>query len=115
MKKNVKLLGMVAMFSVALASCANDELKEVYQGEEISFTTRMTRAVETNTGNLKAFKVYAHAEGYGNTMFIDGLLAEKVGTTNTYSIVSETGGGDFLAFTGEQDSVLGLWAFSIKD
>ena len=37
MKKNVKLLGMVAMFSVTLASCTNDELKEVYQGEEISF------------------------------------------------------------------------------
>ncbi|WP_299088810.1 fimbrillin family protein [uncultured Bacteroides sp.] len=108
MKKNVKLLGMVAMFSVALASCTNDELKEVYQGEEISFTTRMTRAVETNTGNLKAFKVYAHAEGYGNTMFIDGLLAEKVGTINTYSIVSETGGGIFWP---SQVNKIQFWAY----
>ena len=68
MKKNVKLLGMVAMFSVTLASCTNDELKEVYQGEEISFTTRMTRAVETNSGNLEKFKVYANGAG------IDGLF-----------------------------------------
>ena len=86
MKKNVKLLGMVAMFSVTLASCTNDELKEVYQGEEISFTTRMTRAVETNSGNLKAFRVYAHAENYGN-MFINHEMATK-SDGNIFSLVS---------------------------
>lgn len=108
MKKNVKLLGMVAMFSVALASCTNDELKEVYQGEEISFTTRMTRAVETNTNNLEAFKVYAHAEGYGDVMFIDGLLAKKVNDSNIYSIVSETGGGIFWP---SQVNNIQFWAY----
>lgn len=77
MKKNVKLLEMVAMFSVALASCTNDELKEVYRGEKISFTTRMTRAAETNTGNLKEFKVYADVDGYN--MFINGEIAKKNG------------------------------------
>lgn len=76
MKKNVKLLGMVAMFSVTLASCTNDELKEVYQGEEISFTTRMTRAVETNSGNLEKFKVYANGFGIDG-LFIDGAIAER--------------------------------------
>lgn len=93
MKKNVKLLGMVAMFSVTLASCTNDELKEVYQGEEISFTTRMTRAVETNSGNLKAFRVYAHAENYGN-MFINHEMATK-SDGNIFSLVSHTGGSFF--------------------
>lgn len=77
MKKNVKLLGMVAMFSVTLASCTNDELKEVYQGEEISFTTRMTRATATTTDNLAAFKVYAAIPGYD--MFINGEEAKKIG------------------------------------
>ena len=93
MKKNVKLLGMVAMFSVTLASCTNDELKEVYQGEEISFTTRMTRAVETNSGNLKAFRVYAHAENYGS-MFINHEMATK-SDGNIFSLVSHTGGSFF--------------------
>ena len=59
MKKNVKLLGMVAMFSVTLASCTNDELKEVYQGEEISFTTRMTRATATTTGSIQGVCGYS--------------------------------------------------------
>lgn len=94
MKKNVKLLGMVAMFSVALASCTNDELKEVYQGEEISFTTRMTRAVETNTINLESFRVYAHAENYDEKMFINGRVATK-GEGDVYSITSASGGGIF--------------------
>ena len=30
MKRNVKLLGTMAMLSMALASCTTDELKEVY-------------------------------------------------------------------------------------
>lgn len=64
MKRNVKLLGTMAMLSMALASCTTDELKEVYQGEKISFTTRMTRAVGTTTENLQEFKVYAEADTY---------------------------------------------------
>lgn len=109
MKKNVKLLGMVAMFSVALASCTNDELKEVYQGEEISFTTRMTRAVETNTTNLKAFRVYAHAETYGN-MFINGEMAtrDENSTGNIFSITSHTGGSFFWPSSVEQ---IEFWAY----
>lgn len=90
MKKNVKLLGMVAMFSVALASCTNDELKEVYQGEEISFTTRMTRAVPTTTENLQAFKVWAHAENYEN-MFMSDYLAKRIEGGNFFSVDHEGG------------------------
>ena len=93
MKRNVKLLP-VAMLSIALASCTTDELKEVYPGEKISFTTRMTRAVETNTDNLKAFRVYADAVGYPN-MFINGDTARREGNGNIFSILSTTGGSFF--------------------
>lgn len=84
MKRNVKLLGSVAMLSIALASCATDELKEVYQGEKISFTTRMTRAVETTTDNLQEFRVYADVDGYN--MFINGDTArrDKSSAGNTF-------------------------------
>lgn len=76
MKRNVKLLGTMAMLSMALASCTTDELKEVYQGEKISFTTRMTRAVGTTTENLQEFKVYAEADTYDG-FFIDGEIAKR--------------------------------------
>lgn len=60
MNGNVKLLGMVATASIMLASCSNDELKEVYKGEKISFTTQVkTRATETTLDNLDGFFVYA--------------------------------------------------------
>ncbi|WP_288242839.1 fimbrillin family protein [uncultured Bacteroides sp.] len=94
MKRNVKLLGTMAMLSMALASCTTDELKEVYQGEKISFTTRMTRAVATTTNNLKAFRVYADADGYPD-WFIDGDTARRDGNSNIFSILSKTGGSYF--------------------
>lgn len=108
MKKNVKLLGMVAMFSVALASCTNDELKEVYQGEEISFTTRMTRAAETTTENLEAFKVWAHAKGYGEDMFMDGDLATRDGQTSHIFSVSHAGGALFWPSVVDE---IDFWAY----
>lgn len=77
MNGNVKLLGMVATASIMLASCSNDELKEVYKGEKISFTTQVkTRAIETTNSNLEGFYVYADADNYED-MFIDGQLAKK--------------------------------------
>lgn len=68
MKKDVKLLGMAAMFFMTFASCTNDELRECYQGEEISFTTRVTRAVEMKKENLTEFKVYGLGQG-SNSFF----------------------------------------------
>lgn len=77
MNGNVKLLGMVATASIMLASCSNDELKEVYKGEKISFTTQVkTRATETTINNLNGFYVYADADNYED-MFINGRPAKK--------------------------------------
>ena len=47
------------------ASCTNDVVEEVNMGQEISFTTRMTRAnAVDNVDALKQFRVFAKAEGY---------------------------------------------------
>lgn len=79
MKKHLTLLGVAAMATAVFAGCSNDEILESYQGEEISFRTRIeTRATETNLDNLEAFKVYADADGYDNEMFINGRIARKV-------------------------------------
>jgi hypothetical protein len=76
MNKNVKLLGITAMLSMTFAACSNDELVESYQGEEISFTTRVTtRATETKLENLESFYVYADAPNYN--MFLDKVQATK--------------------------------------
>ena len=100
MNGNVKLLGMVATASIMLASCSNDELKEVYNGEKISFTTQVkTRATETTNKNLEGFYVYADADNYED-MFIDGRLAKKqTGTDNSFTITDENG-SDYLWPTG---------------
>lgn len=89
MNGNVKLLGMVATASIMLASCSNDELKEVYKGEKISFTTQVkTRAIETTNSNLEGFYVYADADNYED-MFIDGQLAKKQ-KVQTIALQSQT-------------------------
>lgn len=59
------------------ASCTNDVVEEVNMGQEISFTTRMTRAnAVDNVDALKQFRVFAKAEGY-TQMFIDGEVAKQ--------------------------------------
>ena len=76
MKSKTKLLSLASIAALGLVSCANDELKEVYAGEDISFTTRVTRATPTTLDNLDGFRVYADADGYRN-LFINGLKAVK--------------------------------------
>ena len=109
MNKNVKLLGMVATASIMLASCSNDELKEIYKGERISFTTQVkTRAAETTIKNLKGFYVYADADNYTD-MFIDGQLAKKQeGTDNSFTITDKEG-SDYLWPTGVNE--VRFWAY----
>lgn len=109
MNGNVKLLGMVATASIMLASCSNDELKEVYNGEKISFTTQVkTRATETTNKNLEGFYVYADADNYED-MFIDGRLAKKqTGTDNSFTITDENG-SDYLWPTGVNE--VRFWAY----
>lgn len=76
MKSKTKLYGLASVAALGLVSCANDELKEVYAGEEISFTTRVSRSTPTTLENLDGFYVYAHAEGYSN-LLINGMKATK--------------------------------------
>lgn len=108
MNENVKLLGMVATASIMLASCSNDELKEVYKGEKISFTTQVkTRATETTIDNLNGFYVYADADNYED-MFIDGQLAKKQTGTNSFTITDKNG-SDYLWPTGVKE--VRFWAY----
>ena len=87
MNKNVKLLGMAAVVSMTFAACSNDELKEIYQHEGISFTTKVnTRATVTNLENFNGFHVYADAPG--NSMFIEGELATKDSETGVYKLAN---------------------------
>lgn len=76
MKSKTKLLSLASIAALGLASCANDELQEAYQGEEIGFTTRVSRATETRLDNLDGFYVYADAVGYPK-LYIDGVKATK--------------------------------------
>lgn len=77
MKLKSKLLGLASIAALGLVSCAGDELKEAYSGEEISFTTRVARSTPTTVKNLDGFYVYANAEGY-SSLLIDGMKADKV-------------------------------------
>ena len=76
MKSKAILFSLASVAALGLVSCANDELKEVYAGEEISFTTRVSRSTPTTLENLDGFYVYAHAEGYSN-LLINGMKALK--------------------------------------
>lgn len=67
--------------AVILASCSADTAEEINRGNEISFSTNVSRATETTLGNLQEFKVYADAEGYP-TLFINGETAKKQSGTD---------------------------------
>lgn len=62
--------------AVILASCSADTAEEINRGNEISFSTNVSRATETKLDNLQEFIVYADAEGYP-TLFINGETAKK--------------------------------------
>lgn len=85
MKLKSKLLGLASIAALGLVSCAGDELKEAYSGEEISFTTRVARSTPTTVKNLDGFYVYANAEGY-SSLLIDGMKADKVDDSEWYSL-----------------------------
>lgn len=65
----------VTSMALMLASCSNDEVQEIYQGNEIAFSSRVSRAIPIEKpADLKSFKVYADAKGYTD-MFINGVEA----------------------------------------
>ncbi len=84
MKSKTKLLSLASVVALGLVSCTNDELKEIYSGEEITFTTKVSRATPTTLKELDGFRVYADADGYSK-LFINGLMARK----------KSTGSGDY--------------------
>jgi len=109
MNGNVRLLGMVAITTMMFASCSNDELKEVYKGEEISFTTQVkTRATETTLKNLEGFYVYAKADNYAD-MFINGQEAKKDKESNNGFTITDKDGVGYLWPTGVDR--INFWAY----
>ena len=73
----------VCASAVILASCSADMAEEINRGNEISFSTNVSRATETTLNNLQEFKVYADAEGYP-TLFINGETAKKQSGSDDY-------------------------------
>ncbi|WP_294618618.1 fimbrillin family protein [uncultured Bacteroides sp.] len=98
MKKTNRLPELIAATALLFAGCSNDEVVNVYQGEAISFNTRVsTRATVTTLANLNAFKVYADAPGY-DEMFIDGAVATKEEgsqSNNHYQLLNPDGTGNY--------------------
>ncbi|MDE6179906.1 MAG: fimbrillin family protein, partial [Phocaeicola sp.] len=89
MSKKIKLAGMVAMLSMTFVSCSNDELKEAYQGEKITFTTKVgaSRAQVINgVADLESFRVHAETDPKGETPFLDHELATEVSGDNSTGI-----------------------------
>ena len=95
MSKKIKLAGMVAMLSMTFVSCSNDELKEAYQGEKITFTTKVgaSRAQVINgVADLESFRV--HAEMGGDKPFLDHVKAERASSAGATGIYKLTGISD---------------------
>lgn len=89
MKKHLTLLGVAAMATAVFAGCSNDEIVESYQGEEISFRTRIeTRAQEiTTTSQLDKFYVWGDAEGFDVFFLQKGVATRNdAGEGNTYDL-----------------------------
>lgn len=84
MKSKTKLLSLASLATIMLISCTNDELKEVYEGEEISFTTRVGRATPTTLESLNGFRVYADADGYTDLFVKGDTVIKKEGTSGDY-------------------------------
>ena len=81
MKKKY-LLGALSVF--LLASCSNDEVTEINQGEAIQFTAsagKAARSVITTTASINNFKVWAYT---GDQTYMDGVEVTKTGDNWSY-------------------------------
>lgn len=82
MKKHLTLLGVAAMATAVFAGCSNDEIVESYQGEEISFRTRIeTRATELKKDNLGDFSVIAKGMHPGGDLYEAYLIGSQTDNT----------------------------------
>ena len=81
-----KFTAMAAM-AMMFTACDSDDVVEINQGQEITFSTQMSRATEiTDASKLRGFYVWADADGY-DQMFIDGDEATKDDeTSNIFSL-----------------------------
>ncbi|WP_295731525.1 fimbrillin family protein [uncultured Muribaculum sp.] len=79
MNIRISAFGLTALLFAA--SCSNDETQLINtNGDEITFNTRVSRAVDVSNEagqQLASFKVWAHASGFPDNLFIDGLVATK--------------------------------------
>ena len=82
-----KLFPVAAAAVLAIASCANEEEVQLPpSGNEIRFTTRVSRATETDLAVLQkseGFKVYADVDDWTN-FFINGDTARYDGTSAAF-------------------------------
>lgn len=84
--KSVTMIGALLYVSLALVSCSDDEVQMGYDdGDAIMFSTQVSRATETGSGNLNSFIVWGEGVGYEN-FFINGETATKVDNTNSYTL-----------------------------
>lgn len=67
----------MAAMAMMFTACDSDDVVEINQGQEITFSTQMSRATEiTDASKLRGFYVWADAVGY-DQMFINGDEATK--------------------------------------
>lgn len=67
----------MAAMAMMFTACDSDDVVEINQGQEITFSTQMSRATEiTDASKLRGFYVWADAVGY-DQMFINGDEAKK--------------------------------------
>lgn len=113
MKKHLTLLGVAAMTTAVLAGCSNDEIVESYQGEEISFRTRIeTRATEITIENLESFYVWGDAENYDDFFLQRGIAMRNAQSKTTYDLKTKDG---YKVYWPAGVTKIDFWAYGPKD
>lgn len=105
---NKKFIPLAFAASLIFAACSDDQTDVVNNGPEITFRTSVSRAKENiDSKNLKSFKVWAFANEVSSESapFIDGLVAEREGTTDVFKF-------NHNIFWPSDIATLNFWAIS---
>lgn len=108
---NKKFIPLAFAASLIFAACSDDQTDVVNNGPEITFRTSVSRAKENiDSKNLKNFKVWAFANEVSSESapFIDGLVAEREGTTDVFKF-------NHNIFWPNDIATLNFWALSPVD
>lgn len=108
---NKKFIPLAFAASLIFAACSDDQTDVVNNGPEITFRTSVSRAKENiDSKNLKSFKVWAFANEVSSesTPFINGLVAEREGTTDVFKF-------NHNIFWPSDIKTLNFWALSPVD